>query len=234
MNKIANVKSGRELIIDALKDKAGTKQDVFRLTQATFANFKKILREVQQEIKREISTHNKRIEVSFRDKGDHECEFRFSGDLLIFSVHTNVFNFETSHFIHKTKYAEEDPSRVYCGMIQVHNFLRDSFRYSRAQDVGYMIGRVFVNKERHFFVEGKRQLGFLYNDFESAVLDEVYIRAIVESFILYAIDFDLLVPPYDNVKEMTVQQKIEQQGMSSIKTGKRLGFRFEADSDRFK
>ena len=56
-------------------------------------------------------------------------------------------------------------------------------------------------------------------------------RSIVESAILYTIDFDLLVPPYDAVNQITVNQKIQQSGNSAFKTGKRLGFTFEADSD---
>ena len=50
-------------------------------------------------------------------------------------------------------------------MINIYNFLADSFKYNRLNDVGYLVGRVFLNKDLHYFVEGKRQLGFLYNDF---------------------------------------------------------------------
>jgi hypothetical protein len=109
--------------------------------------------------------------------------------------------------------------------------LSDSFKYNRNNDLGYLIARIFINIENHYFVEGKRQLGFLYNDFENAIIDETSIKAVVESCVLYATEFDLLVPPFNEVKEITVYQKIEQMGNASIKTGKRLGFQFQADSD---
>mgnify|MGYP000262389747 FL=1 len=97
-------------------------------------------------------------------------------------------------------------------------------------DSGYLVGRIFVNKDMHFYVEGKRQLGFLYNDFVNSKLDKKVLGDIVESAMMYTLDFDLYTPPYTNIKEVSVQE-IKEMSQNSIKTGKRLGFRFEADSD---
>ena len=44
--------------------------------------------------------------------------------------------------------------RTYCGVINMYNFLSDSFKYNRENDLGYLIGRMFINKE-NTFVEGK-------------------------------------------------------------------------------
>jgi len=115
----------------------------------------------------------------------------------------------------------------------VFNFLSDSIKYERGNDVGYLIARIFINKEKHFFVEGKRQLGFLYNEFEKNKINKKNIRKIIESTVLYTLDFDLLTPPYDEVSQVTLQEKIAETGSSKIKTGKRVGFRFLADSDKF-
>ena len=117
-------------------------------------------------------------------------------------------------------------------MINVYNFLNDSFRYSRTNDLGYLIGRVFVNKENHYFLEGKRQLGFLYHDFPNKIIDKQALRNIVESAIIYALDFDLFTPPFDEMQEVSVSQILEASENMRIKTGKRLGFRFQADNDQ--
>jgi hypothetical protein len=98
-------------------------------------------------------------------------------------------------------------------------------------DLGYVIGRIFINKENHYFVEGKRQLGFLYNDFVHAVIDPEKISNVLESTILYCLSFDLFTPPFDAVKEVSVQDMQEASESMQIKTGKRLGFRFQADND---
>ena len=40
--------------------------------------------------------------VEFIDKGEHEFHIKFGGDILVFFMHTNVFDFEKSHPIWKT------------------------------------------------------------------------------------------------------------------------------------
>ena len=175
---------------------------------------------------------DKKVKITYEDKGTYECNMTFGGDLLIFTMHSNIFTFDQNHFIHNLNYIQEDSSRAYFGLIQSYNFLADSFKFNRANDIGYLIGRTFINKERHFFVEGKRQLGFLYNDLENSVLDIDKINEIIESTILYCLNFDLLSPPYQTVQEITVSDKIQQSGILAVKTGKRLGFKFQKDSDR--
>jgi carbamate kinase len=130
----------------------------------------------------------------------------------------------------KTSYIKEDKRRSYCGIIHIFNFLADSFKYNRTSDIGYMIGRIFVNRETHYFVEGKREIGLLYNNFSSSELDTRAIITILQSSILYTLNFDLLTPPYDNMKEVTVQEMQTTLDNLQFRTGKRLGFRFQSDS----
>ncbi|HAH59765.1 MAG TPA: hypothetical protein DCL86_16620, partial [Bacteroidales bacterium] len=56
------------------------------------------------------------------------------------------------------------------------------------------------------------------------------IRQIIESAMLYTINFDLLSPPYDQVKLVTVSEMQNSIDNMKITTGKRLGFRFQADN----
>ena len=102
--------------------------------------------------------------------------------------------------------------------------------YNRPNDLGYLIARIFINKENHYFVEGKRQLGFLYNDFSSLEFNEEAVRKVLESAILYSLDFDPFTPPYDQVIQVTVGEIQETEVQAKIATGKRLGFRFQTDS----
>ena len=80
-------------------------------------------------------------------------------------------------------------------------------------------------------MEGKRQLGFLYNDFVHSVIDEKAIKEVLESTILYCLNFDLFTPPFDAIKEISVLDMQSVSESMQIKTGKRLGFRFQADND---
>ncbi|MBL4653142.1 MAG: hypothetical protein JKY53_09825 [Flavobacteriales bacterium] len=223
-------KSARELILEQLKEKSCMKQDVYQRTAHFFELLKEILAEIAEELKVEIGEEGNRIEIEYTSRGKYEAELKFAGDVLLFHMHSNVFNFDKSHRLYKTSYVKEDESRAYCGIINVYNFLADSIKYNRFNDSGYLVARLFVNKDDHFFVEGKRQLGFLYNDFINSTLDRKILKDILQSTILYTLDFDLLTPPYDQMKEITVHEVHELTNEMKIKTGKRLGFRFESDS----
>lgn len=223
----------RELIIKSLKEKSSLKQDIYHNALNTFNLLKSTARQLAADLKKEAIAIDKRVVIDFKDKGAFEFELRVAGDLLIFSMHTNIFEFDKSHNVWKSSYVKEDSLRSFCGIINIYNFLNDSFAYNRVNDTGYVIGRIFVNKENHYFVEGKRQLGFLYNDFVHSVVEETTIKAILESTILYCINFDLYTPPFDSIKEISVaEMQTASEGMQ-IKTGKRLGFRFQADNDDF-
>ncbi len=223
--------SPHELILKSLQEKSSMKQDVYEKTFQAFNMMKSIAFEIVREIKKAPTQTDKRVVVEYRERGEFEFEIRISGDLLIFAMHTNIFEFDRSHLIWRSSYLKEDASRSFCGMINIYNFLNDSFRYNRINDLGYLIGRIFTNKENHYFLEGKRQLGFLYNDFVHATIDEKAIKAVLESTILYCLNFDLYTPPFDSIKEISVSEMQAASESMQIKTGKRLGFRFQADND---
>lgn len=222
----------RDIIMKLLKEKSSLKQDIYQNSMKQFGDLKSVLRHVAEELNTEIQKIDPRIIIEYRDRGEFEVELRVAGDVLIFHMHTNVFEFDKSHPLWKTSYVKENPSNSFCGMIVVYNFLADSFRFNRVNDVGYMVARIFLNHENHFFVEGKRQMGFLYNDFVNSVLDKETLCKIVESTVIYSLDFDLFTPPFDSVKEVSVSEIQEAANSMAIKTGKRLGFRFQADSDQ--
>ena len=171
------------------------------------------------------------VRFEFTDRGDFEFEVKFAGDVLLFVMHTNVFEFPRDHQVMKSPYIRELPGRSYCGVIRIYNFLADSFLYQRDQDLGYMIGRVFVNFEKHYFIEGKRELGMLYNNFNTSLITNESVQSIVESAIEYTTNFDLLTPPYDDVKMVSVGEMRNDMDKKTLVTGKRLGFRFQADTD---
>jgi hypothetical protein len=119
--------------------------------------------------------------------------------------------------------------RAYFGIITVYNFLADSIKYSRPLDLGYLIARVFINRDRHFFVDGEKPLSFLYNELESTEINEAYVKSIIESSILYTLDFDLFVPPFKEVNLLSVQDKMLMTGSAALRTAKRLGFQLNEE-----
>jgi hypothetical protein len=215
-----------ETIDRLLREISVLKQDVFHLTIDTFHDFKLVLQEVIKETSQKFGDTDKRVEIYYRDRGDFQAEIKVGSDILIFQMHTNVFQFDSTHPLWKSGYFKDNDKNSYVGIINIYNFLSDSIRYQRQWDMGYLIGRVFVNRERHFMVQGKRQLGYLFNDMINSELTKEKIKEVVHSAILYTLDFDLLVPPYENLQEITLEQIQSISQSHSLATGKRLGFRF--------
>ena len=88
---------------------------------------------------------------------------------------------------------------------------------------------MFINKEKHFFVEGKGKMSFLYNDFPNTIIDKEALKSILQEVILFAMDFELLTPPFNDIQVVTLHQIKEMSQNMKLKTAKRLGFRFSKE-----
>ena len=233
INKIMDKKAApttREIILEGLNVKSRVKSNVFNVCIDLFNQLKEVLGEISNDLNEEISTtKDRRVRLEYRDRGKFEAELKFADDVLIFSMHTDVFQFDREHPVWKNEYVKKNPYNSYCGVISVYNFLYDSMKYNRAQDMGYLVARIFVNKDGAFFVEGKRQESKIISNFGKYKLGREGLVSIVESAILYAIAFDLLVPPYDMVKVASVEQINNKIDSAKMTTGKRMGFKFNSD-----
>jgi hypothetical protein len=218
-------------LFNAVAIKSSLKQEVYSKTLEVFSVFKNAAESITSDYHNTIKQTRYPVLFECKDHGQFEFELSFGSDVLIFFMHSNVFEIPRDHEIMRHSYIKEDKSRSYCGLIHIFNFLNDSFKYRRLNDVGYLIGRVFVNREKHYFIEGKREIGLLYNNFPDSDLNRDAIQGIIESAILYTINFDLLTPPYDNMKEVNVQEMLTARESVQLRTGKRLGFKFQADKN---
>lgn len=211
--------------------KSHAKQQVYQVTSEVFRQIREAMQTVADRLTPVVNERAPNVEVKYAEHGNFEAHLKFSGDTIVAMMHTNVFDFDSNHHLGKTPYVQQDPLREFCGMIQIYNFLSDSLRYNREQDMGYLIARIFVNRERHFYIDGKRPLSFLYSDFERNVISEDAIRNIVEEAMLFCLNFDLLVPPVDAISFITVEQKNLMSYSSGMPTVKRLGFTMQREED---
>ena len=159
-------------ILQKLLTKSVTKQKIYENTFEMFHLLKQNAKELSTEYKKDLIKNKTNLSFDYTDKGEFNAELKFAGDMLIMSMHTNVFEFPRDHSILKTSYVTEDPLRGYCGVVYLYNFLADSFKYNRMGDSGLFVARIFINKDYHYFVEGKKQIGFLFNDFINGVIDK--------------------------------------------------------------
>lgn len=225
-DEIYEKKSG---IIAILGQKSVLKQKVFDNTLTAFNMVKEVLRDLTKQINPQLSCIDPRIKLEFADRSSFDAQLKVAADLLLFSMHSNIFQFDREHPAWKTPYIQKDKLNSYSGIINIYNFLADSFKYSRLDDLGYLIARIFINHENQYFVEGKRQMAMLFTNFGNEELSQEGLMRIICTAIQYSLEFDLLVPPYDTVKIATVGQVEAKIQHSKLVTGKRLGFQFNSD-----
>ena len=186
-----------------LNGKSVLKASIFDQCLEVFNQLKDVLSEMSNDLNELLQNNGaRRVRLEYRDRGKFEAELKFADDVLVFSMHTDIFYFDRNHPVWKNPYLKENRSNGYCGIINVYNFLYDSLKYNRLDDLGYLVARMFINREKAFFIEGKRQKRQT---------------------------FDLLVPPYDLVKEASVEQINTKIESSKMKTGKRLGYKYNSD-----
>ena len=220
----------REQIVETLKTKSVLLQHIFDNTQQVFCQLKEILQEYAVEVNERLDgTTDKRIKMEYRDRGKFEAQLQMAGDILIFSMHPNVFQFERGNVIWQNSYVKQDKQNAYCGVINIYNFLADSFRYNRSADEGYLVGRIFINRDLQYMVEGKRQVTYRHDRFGQGAITPDALTEIIENTMAYTLDFDLLVPPYDAVKLVTVDQMNTKIENSKLQTGKRMGYQFRSN-----
>lgn len=226
-------KSDTEELFNLITHKSSLKNKVYDNTLHAFNLIKDVIDDLSEQYRKHHINNKNELPTTFEVKpvGKFEIDLKFGGDILLFMMHTNVFEFPRHHEVMRTSYVKEDNDRSYCGVINIYNFIADSFKYNRINDVGYLIGRIFINKEKHYFIEGKRELGYLYNNFGKHELTTDSVETIIKAAIKYTVNFDLLTPHYDLVKFVAVNEMKSTLDSISIKTGKRLGYKFQADED---
>lgn len=218
----------RAKILDTIIRKSTLKQKVFDNTFSAFNSLKETLLEMASEMDDELDGKlDRRVRLEYRDRGKFEAQLQVANDILIFQMHTDVFEFDPSHAIWQTPYVKADRENSYCGVINIYNFLSDSFKFNRNADEGYLIGRIFINRERRYFAEGKQQTSLRAAQFGEAEIDRDALVAILEAAIDFSLDFDLLMPPYEENKRVTVDQFNTKMDNSKFITGKRLGYEFD-------
>ena len=220
----------KEKILETIVTKSTLKQKVADNTFGVFNELKDTLLELASEMDDALEDRiDRRVRLEYRDRGKFEAQLQIGTDLLIFQMHTDVFEFDSNHIIWQNPYVQADRANSYCGVINIYNFLSDSFKYNRNADEGYMIGRIFINRERAYFVEGKRQTSVRAIGFGRRQIDRDALVEILETAINYAINFDLLVPPYEQNKRVTFDQFNTKMDNSKFVTGKRRDYDFNVD-----
>jgi hypothetical protein len=212
------------LIAEGLREKSSAKQAIFRATQATFMLLRQVSQQLCLELTQKVTTDaDASVRIECLPVNEMEFHIRFSGDLLVFIMHSNIVTFPDDFGPLTTAYVAADFRRRFFGHIMAYNFMADSIRYQRLSDPGYLLGRLLINIDSHYFLEGVQQLELPGNDMSHNAVTAESLRLFVESAMIAAVNNDLIAPPLPEIQRISVKQKLDNQQVSR---GSKVGFSF--------
>jgi hypothetical protein len=208
-------------IVKGLQQKSATKQTIYRHTKETFDRLKEISVQIVEELTERITKYNAEVVIEYKQVSEHEFHIKFSGDLLVFVMHSNVITFPDDYEIMRNDYVEEDFRRRFFGHIMAYNFMADTIKYNRLDDQGYLVGRMLINIEKHFCIEGVKQLDLTYDSISKNKINDKRLRLIVESAMIAAVNNDLMGQDVSDIEKITLKQKLEN---AHLTKPRKLGF----------
>ena len=97
----------RAQILDTIIRKSTLKQRVFDNTFGAFNSLKETLLEMASEMDDELDGKlDRRVRLEYRDRGKFEAQLQVANDILIFQMHTDVFEFGSDHLIWQNRSEE--------------------------------------------------------------------------------------------------------------------------------
>ncbi|MCC2546785.1 hypothetical protein LJY25_10050 [Hymenobacter sp. BT175] len=217
------------MIYEGLMQKSTAKQAIFRNTSAAFELLKQVSMDLSLELSRRITPQDANVVVEYRSVNEMEFHIRFSGDLLVFVMHSNIVTFPDDYGPMSTPYVEADFRRRFFGHIMAYNFMADSIKYQRLNDPGYLVGRLLINIDNHFYIEGVQQLELPDHDMADNYVTPDALKLFVESAMIAAVNNDLIAPPLKEIQKISVKQKIENQQVSRAS---KVGFSFYSQQNQ--
>jgi hypothetical protein len=206
-----------------LESKSTAKQTTFKNISEAFSLMCTDSKRIIQELNSVVHPADEDVTLYFKSISKHEFQVKLAGDLLIFVMHTNIVTFDDEFELMKDPYIKENPVNRYFGQINIYNFMYDSLRYNRGNDSGYLIGRLMINHDNRYFMEGEHQFTKLYGKISNEPIHDTVLQNIVKHSLRIAIKNDLVAPPYSRVRSITLNQKNEH--TIEMGGGQKIGYR---------
>ncbi|MFD2513383.1 hypothetical protein ACFSRY_05860 [Pontibacter locisalis] len=216
-------------IINGLHQKSVTKQAIYRNTKQTFDRMKEISQQLIEDLLDRISSQGAKLVIEYRNVNEHEFQIKFSGDLLVFVMHSNIVTFPDDYEIMRNDYVDEDFRRRFFGHIMAYNFMADTIKYNRLDDPGYLVGRMLINIDNHFCIEGVKQLDLPQDEITNIAKNKVTdrtLRIIVESAMVASVNNDLMGQDVSDIERITLKQKLEN---THLNKPHKLGFQISPE-----
>lgn len=212
-------------VVQLIKGKISLKIKLFHKAVEWFKELEEEAQNLLEDIKREVLSFNNQIKIELIKFNEFQFRIRIGGETLVVAMHSNIHQIPTYHYFWNLQYLKDNPLNGFCALIYFYNFLNDSFLYNRTEDTGELIARMYVNHEKHFFVEGKHRMDFLYTEFDKQILTRDKMKEILIQALFCSLSSDLTTPELGVVMKTTVGAIQSIIGSSYFSTGKKIGFR---------
>ncbi|TRX56219.1 hypothetical protein FNH22_16405 [Fulvivirga sp. M361] len=216
-------------IAKQLETKLSVKQVAYRNLCDVFEILEKEAHKVISQIRDRITSCDEGIAMEVVGENGQEFHMKIGGDLLVFIMHTNIITLDKEHGFNKSDHVAENTFRRYLGQINVYNFMVDSFKYNRLTDPGFLLARLFVNCDRHFMIEGERQLGFMFDRVSEKPITDIDLNMFIKLLITQAIESDLIAPSFPEIRTISLHQKIEK--TQALGGGVKIGFQMKSKDE---
>lgn len=217
-----------EYIKFMLESKSTAKQTTFKHLGEAFSVLCHESKWVISELNNHTNPVDEDVTLHFSKINKHEFQLKLAGDVVIFVMHTNIVTFDDEHPVIKSPYVQESEVNRYFGQINIYNFMYDSLRYNRGHDPGYLIGRLMINHGNRFFMEGEPPFVRHFGEISEGAITGADLQLIVKLSLKTAIRNDLIAPPYNKVRSITLNQKME--FAPQLGGGQKIGFRMSYEN----
>ena len=217
-----------EYLKSRLNSKAKLKQKVWKNSIEFFMGLKTEAAKLVEKLKMADEDKNG-FPVEIRYISDFEFHIYCGSDLVVYALQTNIVTFNSKHYLMQNKYTQQGEELRFFGQIMIYDFMADSLRYNRMEDTGYLLGRILVNVENHFMIEGVRSLHYLFEGIEKAESSKENHSLLIKKSLAIAVDSDLLAPDFSQVQFVTLGVRMK--GDKELGHGKKIGFQMNTDDD---
>ena len=94
-------------ILSKISGKSALNQQEFDNTFSVFNALKETLHEMSSELDDRLEEMGHEVKIEYRDRGKFEAQLQVADDILIFSMHSNVFEFNREHIIWQNSYVRD-------------------------------------------------------------------------------------------------------------------------------
>ncbi|GHB52028.1 hypothetical protein [Mongoliitalea lutea] len=208
-------------ILQKLETTSKLKYEIYRHTLNLFNELEQTAHEISEELRAQAPDIDD-LRIGVKRINDYEFMFQIGGDTLVFILQSNISRLPEDSYLSKSKYLKSDAELQYFGQILIYNFLSDTILFNRLDDLGYLVGRLLLNKEKKFFFEGERKIVFNFPELKDNPMTEEKRRSLIEQLLMSALENDLLPPAFQDIMVISYHQKIEH--TSSMGNPKKIGF----------